>query len=265
MPIHDWTGVNARIFHAFHLSWIDEISRALNRGLLPRDYYALPEQIAGGVVPDVLTLRRPAPGPPAARSPKAQPQRGSGGGMAVRTARPKARFYIPDAPKWYANLQRAVVVRHVSEHRPVAVLEIVSPGNKDSRTSLVDFVDKTRILLAGGVHVSLLDLFPPARRDPQGIHSEVWGEGDGKAFCFDPLKPLTCAAYIGGGEPQAFVEPVAAGDVLPDLPLFLTAGEYVGTPLEATYGAAFDAFPEYWRGVLTQAQARPHPRRRRHR
>ena len=36
MPIHDWTRVDAGIFHAFHLSWIAEIARVLNRGQLPR-------------------------------------------------------------------------------------------------------------------------------------------------------------------------------------------------------------------------------------
>jgi hypothetical protein len=30
MPIHDWTRVDAGIFHHFHQSWIPEISRALN-------------------------------------------------------------------------------------------------------------------------------------------------------------------------------------------------------------------------------------------
>ena len=56
MAVHDWTRVDAGIFHAFHHDWITEISRALNRGLLPADYYALPEQIAGEFGPDVLTL-----------------------------------------------------------------------------------------------------------------------------------------------------------------------------------------------------------------
>src|SRR5439155_13012003 len=131
MPIHDWTQVKTGIFHAFHHEWISEIGRALNRGLLPPDYYALPEQIAGGIVPDVLTLWRPVDDPAPTKRPKADR---AGDGTAIRTVQPKARFYIPDAPKWYANLKKAVVVRHVSEHRPVAVLEIVSPGNKDSRT-----------------------------------------------------------------------------------------------------------------------------------
>ena len=30
MPIHDWTRVDAGIFHAFHHDWITEIARALN-------------------------------------------------------------------------------------------------------------------------------------------------------------------------------------------------------------------------------------------
>ena len=46
MPVHDWTRVDAGIFHAFHHGWITDIGRALNRGLLPQHYYALPEQIA---------------------------------------------------------------------------------------------------------------------------------------------------------------------------------------------------------------------------
>ena len=51
MPIHDWTRVNPGIFHHFHLEWIGDLSRVLNRGLLPPDYYALAEQIAGGFGP----------------------------------------------------------------------------------------------------------------------------------------------------------------------------------------------------------------------
>jgi hypothetical protein len=65
MPVHDWTRVDAGIFHHFHHGWIEEIARALNRGLLPSDHYALAEQIAGGLGPDVLTLKGPEKGQPA--------------------------------------------------------------------------------------------------------------------------------------------------------------------------------------------------------
>src|SRR5437868_7420546 len=56
MPTHDWTRVDAGIFHDFHHGWIEEIKRALN-ARLPDDYYALAEQHAAGFGPDVLTLR----------------------------------------------------------------------------------------------------------------------------------------------------------------------------------------------------------------
>ena len=37
MPVHDWTCVSAGIFHHFHFEWIGDLSRQLNRGLLPPD------------------------------------------------------------------------------------------------------------------------------------------------------------------------------------------------------------------------------------
>ena len=55
MPLHDWTRVDAGIFHDFHTVWIGNLRTRLNSGLLPADYYALAEQIAGGLGPDVLT------------------------------------------------------------------------------------------------------------------------------------------------------------------------------------------------------------------
>lgn len=59
MPVHDWTRVEAGIFHDFHHAWIEDIKRALNSGILPDEYYALAEQFAGGFGPDVLTLEGP--------------------------------------------------------------------------------------------------------------------------------------------------------------------------------------------------------------
>jgi hypothetical protein len=60
MPIHDWTRVDDGTFHHFHTLWMGEISKRLNRGILPAGYYALAEQIAGGLGPDVLSLQRPS-------------------------------------------------------------------------------------------------------------------------------------------------------------------------------------------------------------
>jgi hypothetical protein len=65
MPVHDWTLVEAGIFHAFHTVWVGVIQNTLNEGLLPQGYCALAEQHVGRPIMDVLTLHAsPVSGPP---------------------------------------------------------------------------------------------------------------------------------------------------------------------------------------------------------
>src|SRR4051794_36270320 len=93
MPIHDWTRVTAGTWHAFHLSWTSEIQLALNNGLLPREYYALAEQIAGPLGPDVLALQTSGTsgnGRVPDETPSSSPD--AGGGVAVAVAPPRTRF-----------------------------------------------------------------------------------------------------------------------------------------------------------------------------
>jgi hypothetical protein len=49
---------------------------------------------------------------------------------------------------------------------------------------------------------------------------------------------------------RAFIEPVAVGDTLINMPLFLQPGRYVEAPLEETYRIAFDSVPRRWRAIL---------------
>lgn len=57
MPVHDWSDVDANVFHHFHQAWALHISMALN-GLLPEGYSALVEQHSPKLVPDVLAVER---------------------------------------------------------------------------------------------------------------------------------------------------------------------------------------------------------------
>lgn len=247
MPIHDWNRVDAGIFHAFHHDWITYIAHALNHGLLPSGYYALPEQLAGGLGPDVLTLRLPTRnGPTEGASPSA-------GGMALALVPPKVRLHMRSEANRYAARAKAVTVRHVSRHQVVAMVEIVSPGNKNNQSGLDAFVRKAREALAAGVHLLLVDLFPPSSRDPHGIHRAVWGDDCGPDYALPADQPLTCVSYIGGAAAEAFVEFRAVGDALPEMPLFLTTEEYVDVPLETTYQSAWDGMPAYWRDVLASS------------
>ena len=43
MPIHEWTRVDAGLFHDFHQDWMVEFCRSLNAGRLPPGYVALAE------------------------------------------------------------------------------------------------------------------------------------------------------------------------------------------------------------------------------
>lgn len=51
----------------------------------------------------------------------------------------------------------------------------------------------------------------------------------------------------------AYVEPVAVGDTLPEIPLFLAPGVYVPVPLEATYQTTWSVFPEPLKGLLHES------------
>jgi hypothetical protein len=61
MPLHDWTRVNAGLFHHFRQGWCWVISGALNRGQLPDGYTALVEQRSGSKEADVLAIEERLP------------------------------------------------------------------------------------------------------------------------------------------------------------------------------------------------------------
>src|SRR5581483_10086573 len=154
MPVHDWTRVEAGIFHHFHHAWIEEISRALNAGRLPDDYYALAEQHAAGFGPDVLTLQEkgndngnPEPGP------ESSPPNGETG---LLLAPPKVRLVGETDWEFYHRKQSTVAVRHVSGDRIVAMVEVVSPNNKAARHALRSFLEKATELLDRGIHLLIL-------------------------------------------------------------------------------------------------------------
>src|SRR5262245_53910894 len=155
MPMHDWTRVEAGIFHAFHVNWIVVLSDVLNTGVLPTDYYALPEQQAAGFGPDVLTLQTQPENDAATEGDS------SGGTATAGQGRPKARFTAETDAEFYRRKKSSIAVRHVSGDRIVAMLEVVPPGNKGSRHALRAFVEMACELLEHRIHLLIIDPFPP--------------------------------------------------------------------------------------------------------
>lgn len=126
--IHDWSKVDAGLFHHFHQRWISALSDELNAGKLPEGYFALAEQRAGARIPDVLTLHLPQ---------SAKSGEGDEPGIAVATAQPRAAIIRRVETETYVQKANRIVIRHPSGD-VVAVIEIVSPGNKSrDRKSVV--------------------------------------------------------------------------------------------------------------------------------
>ena len=244
MPIHDWTRVEAGIFHHFHGSWIESTARALNR-TLPPGYYALGEQIAGGLGPDVLTLQAPSERPP-----NGMPS--SPGGIAVAERPPRAKVHLKTDADPYAANARSVTIRHTSNHRVVAVIEIVSPGNKNTHHGLSAFVAKAVEFLQAGIHLLIIDLFPPGPRDPHSIHAPIWQAFSDNEYLPPSDEPLLIASYCADRSPQAFLDTMAVGGVLPEVSVFLDVGYYIAFALEPTYQTAWEAVPKFWQDVITR-------------
>ena len=264
MPIHDWTRVTPGTYHQFHHHWLSQVELFLNGGNLPDDLYAMVEQVVGEknrhAEPDVLALRDlsidddedydGAGGDPAGRA--------DDGGLLVAHAPPKVSVMTRFAEaRVLLHREKQIVIRAVSGDRPVALVEIVSPGNKSSRRKLRQFLDKTTAALAQGVHVLLIDPFPPNRLHPQGMHGliadEIGIEGGG-TYEPPPDRPLTLVAYEADGRGEAsvtaYVEPTAVGVEAAEMPLFIAPGRYVNVPLARTYADAFAAVPARWRRVI---------------
>ncbi len=245
MPIHDWTRVSANLFHDFHQTWTINLRNALNQGLLPTGYSALVEQHAGGVVPDLLALER--------KSKPKRPDEPRKGGVITAVA-PATRHVVRTQAEISARRGNRVIIRHPLGH-VVCVIEIVSPGNKGSRAALRSFVEKSVEFLRQGVHLLVVDLFPPSVRDPQGIHKAIWDEFDDVPFELEVKQPLTLVAYVAAEEKIAYVEPVGVGETLPDMPAYLDQHSYVPVPLEATYQTTWDSCPEDMRDVVEHGEA----------
>src|SRR6266852_5934377 len=137
MPVHDWTRVDAGLFHDFHHGWISALSSALNSGGLPPNYYALIERDQ---------LRKPE------------------------------NTLLPE-PQIYALMANRIAIRNAQD-RVVAIIEIVSPVNKSTRSEFGAIVEKSVACVQRKIHLLIIDLFPAGKHDPHGIHGAIWAELD---------------------------------------------------------------------------------------
>ena len=123
----------------------------------------LPEQVAASFGPDVLTLEmRPD------ESGNPGPSLESGGSaVSLLESPPQVRLTAETEMEYYRRKQSHIAVRHASGDSLVAVVEVVSPGNKASRTGLRSFVEKAAEFLERQIHLLILDVLPPLLAIPR--------------------------------------------------------------------------------------------------
>jgi hypothetical protein len=131
------------------------------------------------------------------------------------------------------------------------VVEIVSRGNKDSRSRADLFRVKLLECLMAGVHLLVVDVHPPTRPAPgfASVLARRIGDKSGR------VAPggRTATSFEVEQEPLAvriYHEPLVLGTTLPDMPLFLLEGRHVQVPLEATYRETIPGLPADVRALL---------------
>jgi hypothetical protein len=71
-----------------------------------------------------------------------------------------------------------------------------------------------------------------------------------EAYELPVQEPLTLASYCAGPRVEVYLQHLAAGTALPEMPLFVRPDRCVDVPLEPTYLGAYRDMPGFWREVL---------------
>jgi hypothetical protein len=209
MPIHDWTRAPDFAFHSFQHGWVVEASRRLNKGLLPRPLYSMTETI--DLRPQTGFHNLPEPkGPVVSRHSWEERL------TDADEQPPRSAFQSRDDQPQYAC--RLLTVRD-DLHQPLAAIVWITDQDKRTPYRLEAITGMATAALTRGIHLLVIDLFPPLAQEPKSIHELIWARARGVSLAMPSDQPLTVASYDAGNELTAYVDPLAVGDPLPDAPL----------------------------------------------
>lgn len=79
------------------------------------------------------------------------------------------------------------------------------------------------------------------------MHAVIWNEAVGEIYSAPLDRPLEVVSYEADTTTTALIQPLAVGQELPEIPLFLDIEWYVNIPLERTYMQAFEDVPRQLR------------------
>jgi hypothetical protein len=210
----------------FHHAWVSTMAFALNREL-PAGFEAQPEVQIGSLMAIDVATRSESP-----RDPEV-----SGGVLTATWAPPAPTSTLP-ADLGDLDEFEVRIYDRAGGSRLVAAVELVSPSNKDWLDHREAFVAKCFALLQAGVSVMIVDIVSSRFANlGRALIAKIAGaesvDGDPQDRCY----AMACR-WVGMG-PRARLEtwsyPVAIGQPLPTLPLWLDFDLAIPLVLEATY------------------------------
>lgn len=215
-------------WRSFHGAWAAAMARLLNQGILPEGYYAVPLVDRDGPIEiEVATLCNQQTSEPA-------------------SAEPAPQAWVPPAP----GLAVAVELPAVDEievqvfaddgdPRLAAAIELLSPRNKDRPQSRQAFAVKCVGYLQQGSSVVVVDTVTTRRADLNAPILSLLGVEATSAI----PTGLSAVSYraVGRDEErqqlQLWPAPLALGQPLPTLPLWIASDWSVPLDLDASYRA----------------------------
>jgi len=225
MPILDHSSpkiADKTPFEAFHTQWAAHIVIDLNERL-PEGFLAIPHTHIGEREVDVRTDR-----------------------FLDEAEKQKLKsLYQPEIPlqtnaEFPVEFEVFVDYIERGKHITVGVIEILSPSNKSRPSERDSFVAKCKNLIAKNVSLIIIDLHshPFFNLHNQLLQSLKALKGIPEE---NKEKPLYCAAYrrTSNSDVKPAVNiwsfPLKVGDVLPELPLFITSDIAIPVNLEKSY------------------------------
>lgn len=221
-----------RRWEGFHHAWATSIAQHLNQDVLPDNYFAEPEISLGPALEiDVATLE----------------QGRSGGAMLANDGVATAVWAPPQptitAPVDFARLDicEVRVFEELGGAQLRAAIELVSPSNKDRPGSRRTFAAKCAGYLTHGVAIVIIDVVTERSAN---LHNELWQVLEISA---EPVWQSATGLYAIAYRPvavldrpriEAWPEPLALGQPLPTLPLWVALDLCVPLALQETYSAA---------------------------
>ena len=226
-PLHDW--------EAFHGRWAVAFSDLLN-SLLPPERYLAEAQIHVGrhIEADVAEFELPP-------TVIAEHGNGSDGGVAVQVQAWAPPVAAQTVDIVFPDDIEVQVFDLRDGKRLVAVIELISPGNKDRTEARREFAAKCVAYLQRGIGLIVVDI---ATTRGGNLHHEVLDlRGQAEGSLLPQNTELYAVAYrpahrAGKNQLDLWPAPLALGQSLPILPLALRGAFFVPVDLEGTYSEA---------------------------